>query len=167
MPAASRGTTINAYRASRLLVVVVRHLGRALLAEVAEVIYELHREVTTDTAVPRILCISRACRANKCCILVEDVVYTNLYLTSLILEYLATEVEVAQNIVLVIFVCEAEILHIRYCCGQGQTLQEYPLQASIYRVVEIVVLCALAYTLDVVPSLVVCSIPRNGEVDIL
>ena len=130
----------------------------------AEVIDKLYRNISTDATVPRILGVTRAGCTSKRFVLVEDVVYANLNLASLVLEDLATEVEIAQNVVLVVFVGETDILHIRSTRRECQTLQEHPLYATIYRVVEVVVLLGLT---DGVPSLIVCSVPRYGEVEVL
>ena len=164
IPTACRCATVYTNRTARLAIAVVRHLGRTLLAEVTEVVYELHAEIAANTAVPSILSITRTGRTCERCVLVEDVVYTHLNLSALVLEDLAAEIYVAQYVILIILVGETEVLNVRYSRCEGQSLEECPLYVTIYRVVEVVVLSGVA---NGVPCLVVSSVPRNCKVEVL
>ena len=77
---------------------VVGQVLRAFLAEDTQVVGKLHGEVAANNAVHCILRISRACRAGKCCILVEDIVYTDHNLAQLIAEEFLTQICVAKHI---------------------------------------------------------------------
>ena len=131
----------------------------------AEVIYELYTEIATNHTICHILRISRTGRANKCSILISNIIHTNLNLSTIVTEKLLTEIEVTQNIVLVILVGKAEILHIRARGGEGKALPELPFKSTRCRVVEVVVLTIARRS--GIPRLVECSVPRYGEVQLL
>ena len=160
---------IYANTTARLVVVVVLHICRTLLAEATEIVDKLNAKVATDNTVGKVLGITRACAANECSILISYVVNTDLYLTQLVAEYLFTKVEVAENVVLIVLVRKAEVLDVRASCSEGKALPEYPLERTINRVVEVVIHLILAILIlagSGVPRLVERSVPRYCEVDL-
>lgn len=76
----------------------------------AQIIDKLYAVIATDNAVCHILCISRACCATEGCILICDIINTNLYLSATILKYLLTQIEVAEQILLVVVLRDTYIL---------------------------------------------------------
>lgn len=131
----------------------------------AYVVVELDAEVAAYDAVPCVLRIARAGGAGECGVLVEDVVHANEYLAELAAEDLLADVCVAEEILLVVVVRETDVLVVRGAGGEGEAAPEYEFQVSRCSVVEVAV-CRAACG-ERVLRLVVCAVPREGEIDVL
>lgn len=131
----------------------------------AYVVVELDTEVTAHDAVPCILRISRSGGAGERGILVEDVVHAYEDLAQLVTEDLLAYVGVAEEVLLVVVVREADVLVIRCAGREGETARKYELQIARSRMVEVAV-CGAARG-ERVLGFVVGAVPREGEVHVL
>ena len=116
---ASTGASEAAATATIAAHLVVVDILRTLLAEGADVIGELNREVTADHAIPSILRETRACRAREGFVLAQDVVHTYEQLAELALEELLTDVGIHEGEVLIVVVGVTDVLNVACRCGEG------------------------------------------------
>ena len=130
-----------------------------------QVVGKLNSKVTTYDTIPRILSIATTYGTHEGRILVQEVIYTNHNLASLVLKELLAEIYVTNKVVLVIVVRKADILVVVHSSGERKALPEYPLQRSRSRMVEVLVSAATCR--ERLLSIVISAIPLDSKVDIL
>ena len=125
-----------------LMSVSLFHRGRwcALSLETAEIINELYDEISSYNAVYGIACITGTDSAGKRLVLIEDIVDTDKYFRTPVLQELVSQIEITQKKILFVVICKSHILVIYSACGEGKAAQEDKLQIRLCPMVEIEVL---------------------------
>ena len=131
--AAGRGTHHpELLRIARLLhAVVVPDVARTLLAEMAQVVGELHHVVTADHAVGGILRPSRSGRPYESPVLVQQVVDAHHDFAAPVAEDFFADIDVAQHVGVVVTVREADVLRVGGTGREGESERQHELHVPL------------------------------------